>query len=74
MVGYRLPADARWWKNLLEPRPEAFTREGGERTYVIIELDVRNPWRRRRIAAAVHAHLLEGLPVERITLTMRPGP
>lgn len=72
--GYRLPADTRWWNNLLEPQPEAFTHEDGERTYVIIELAVRKPWRRHRIAATLHTHLLEGLPVERVTLTMRPEP
>ncbi|MGP3952649.1 GNAT family N-acetyltransferase [Streptomyces sp. 7N604] len=72
--GYRLPADTGWWKSSLEPLPEDFTRETGERTFVIIELAVRKPWRRRGIAAELHAQLLDGLEVERVTLTMRPEP
>ncbi|WP_053700516.1 GNAT family N-acetyltransferase [Streptomyces sp. NRRL F-5755] len=72
--GYLLAADTRWWQNLQKPLPEDFTREDGHRTYVIIELAVRSPWRRRGIAAGLHAHLLDGLDAERVTLTVRPEP
>ncbi|MGW6925621.1 GNAT family N-acetyltransferase [Streptomyces sp. NPDC054950] len=72
--GYRLPADTGWWNNLLEPMPRQFTRETGGRTFAVIELAVRRPWRRRGVAAGLHARLLDGLPVERVTLTMRPEP
>ncbi|MFE6176066.1 GNAT family N-acetyltransferase [Streptomyces sp. NPDC056464] len=73
--GYLLAPDTRWWQNLQEvPLPDAFTREDGQRTFVIIELAVRKPWRRRGIAAELHAQLLAGLDVERLTLTMRPEP
>ncbi|GAA2648170.1 GNAT family N-acetyltransferase [Streptomyces vastus] len=73
--GYHLAPDTRWWKNLQDVQlPEDFTREDGRRTFVIIELAVRKPWRRRGIAGALHAQLLEGLDVERVTLTMRPEP
>jgi GNAT superfamily N-acetyltransferase len=72
--GYRLPPDTVWWNGLLEPMPEEFTRETGERTFVIIELAVRKPWRRQGLAARLHAVLLDGLGVERVTLTMRPEP
>lgn len=72
--GYRLPADTLWWNGLLTPLPEQFTRETGERTFAIIELAVRKPWRRRGIAAALHSRLIDDLGVERITLTMRPEP
>ncbi|MGW6456659.1 N-acetyltransferase family protein [Streptomyces sp. NPDC055078] len=72
--GFRLPADNRWWESLLEPLPEEFTRETGERTFAVIELAVRKPWRRQGIAAGLHARLLDGLTVERVTLTMRPEP
>ncbi|MGH3328757.1 MAG: GNAT family N-acetyltransferase [Streptomycetales bacterium] len=72
--GYRLPRDTLWWDGLLPPLPETFTRETGERTFVIIELAVRKPWRRRGIAARLHAKLLDGVAVERVTLTMRPEP
>ncbi|WP_409469384.1 GNAT family N-acetyltransferase [Streptomyces sp. HC307] len=73
--GYYLAPDTRWWKNLQDVTlPDDFTREDGRRTFVIIELAVRKPWRRRGIAAELHARLLEGLGAERITLTMRPEP
>lgn len=72
--GYLLPADSPWWKNVQRPLNEAFTREDGTRTYVILELAVRAAWRRRGIAAALHTQLLDGLDVERVTLTVRPEP
>lgn len=70
--GYRLPADTSWWGNLLESMPEEFARETGERTFAVVEMAVRKPWRRRGIAAGLHARLVEGLAVERVTLTVRP--
>jgi GNAT superfamily N-acetyltransferase len=72
--GFRLSPDTSWWDGLLQPRPAEFTRETGERTFVIIELAVRKPWRRQGIARRLHAELLDGLDVERVTLTMRPEP
>lgn len=72
--GYLLGADTTWWDGALEPLPEQFTRETGDRTLVIIELAVRRPWRRRGVAARLHTALLDGLTIERITLTMRPDP
>lgn len=70
--GYLLPADTGWWSSVQDPLPEDFVREDGERTWVILELAVRKPWRRRGIAAGLHAALLDGLTVERATLTVRP--
>lgn len=72
--GYLLAPDTAWWSNIQEPLPEDFTREDGARTWVILELAVRKPWRRRGIAARLHAELLDGLGVERVTLTVRPEP
>lgn len=72
--GYRLPADTGWWGNLLESVPEEFARETDERTFAVIELAVRKPWRRQGVAAGLHARLLDGLAVERVTLTVRPEP
>lgn len=72
--GYRLPTDTAWWASLLEPVPEGFSRETGERTFAVIELAVRAPWRRQGVAAGLHARLLEGQEVERVTLTVRPEP
>jgi GNAT superfamily N-acetyltransferase len=72
--GYRLPPDTAWWEGALSPLPKDFTNEDGERTFVIIELAVRRRWRRQGIAARLHAALLQGLTVKRVTLTMRPEP
>ncbi|WP_405925762.1 GNAT family N-acetyltransferase [Streptomyces sp. NBC_00035] len=72
--GYLLSADTYWWNNLLEPMPKDFTTETGDRTFAIIELAVLKPWRRQGIAAGLHDRLIEGLVVERVTLTMRPEP
>lgn len=72
--GYLLAADSPWWSNVRAPLGKDFVRENGSRTMVIIELAVRKPWRRRGIAAGLHTHLLDGLGVERVTLTMRPEP
>ncbi|MFB0628363.1 GNAT family N-acetyltransferase [Streptomyces sp. AB3(2024)] len=72
--GYLLSAGTGWWGNLDRELPEDFTREDGARTWVIMELAVRKPWRRRGVAAALHAALLDGLAAERVTLTVRPEP
>ncbi|MEU8543018.1 GNAT family N-acetyltransferase [Streptomyces sp. NPDC048717] len=72
--GYLLPADSPWWSNVDANLADDFTREDGTRTWVILELAVRAPWRRRGIAAALHTALLDGLNVERVTLTVRPEP
>ncbi|MFI2030530.1 GNAT family N-acetyltransferase [Streptomyces buecherae] len=73
--GYLLAPDTRWWKNVLEVELSAeFARETDDRTWVIIELAVRKAWRRRGIAAGLHARLLEGISAERVTLTVRPEP
>ncbi|WP_338020719.1 GNAT family N-acetyltransferase [Streptomyces sp. TR1341] len=72
--GYLLPADSSWWANVQEDLAEDFTREDGSRTWVILELAVRKPWRRLGVAARLHALLLDGLDVERVTLTVRPEP
>ncbi|GAA2948030.1 GNAT family N-acetyltransferase [Kitasatospora cinereorecta] len=72
--GYYLPPDTGWWTNVDRPLPDDFTHEDGHRTWVILELAVRAPWRRRGVATALHAALLDGLPVQRVTLTVRPEP
>ncbi|MCQ4045789.1 GNAT family N-acetyltransferase [Streptantibioticus rubrisoli] len=73
--GYCLPADTRWWSGLQQPPADpGFTRETGERTFAVIELAVRRPWRRSGVATALHTALLAGMPAERVTLTVRPEP
>lgn len=72
--GYLLPADSSWWANVQEGLPEDFAREDGRRTWVILELAVRKAWRRLGVAENLHQLLLDGLDVERVTLTVRPEP
>ncbi|MFE4664632.1 GNAT family N-acetyltransferase [Streptomyces sp. NPDC056716] len=72
--GYLLPADTGWWANMDQELAGDFVREDGTRTWVILELAVRKPWSRRGIAASLHTALLDGLAVERVTLTVRPEP
>ncbi|MER5699248.1 GNAT family N-acetyltransferase [Streptomyces mirabilis] len=73
--GYRLAPDTRWWHNVQDVSlPPEFMEEDGSRTFVIIELAVRKPWRRRGVAAGLHEQLLDGLTAERVTLTVRPEP
>lgn len=72
--GYPLPPDTGWWKAMDEELPVEFVAETGERTLGIVELAVRVNWRRQGVAARLHAHLQEGLGIERVTLAMRPEP
>ncbi|MFB7496110.1 GNAT family N-acetyltransferase [Streptomyces sp. NPDC056161] len=73
--GFTLAPDARWWGNVRDATlSDEFTREDGRRTFAIIELAVRKAWRRRGVAAALHARLLDGIDAERVTLTVRPEP
>jgi len=72
--GYPLPPDTGWWKAMEEETTAEFAAETGQRTLAIVELAVRAGWRRQGVAARLHAHLHEGLGVERVTLAMRPDP
>ncbi|MEU1815119.1 GNAT family N-acetyltransferase [Streptomyces roseifaciens] len=72
--GFLLSSDTGWWSSVQKPLSSDFTREDGTRTWAIIELAVRKPWRRRGIATDLHARLLEGLSTQRVTLTVRPEP
>ncbi|MGW2031223.1 GNAT family N-acetyltransferase [Streptomyces argyrophylli] len=73
--GYFLLPETRWWHNLQDVTlSEEYMREDGHRSFAIIELAVRKAWRRRGVAAGLHAHLLDGLDAERVTLTVRPEP
>lgn len=72
--GFYLPAETGWWQSLDRQLPAAFVHETGRRTWAVIELAVRKPWRRQGIAAGLHGKLLDGLDAERVTLTVRPEP
>ncbi|WP_030341692.1 GNAT family N-acetyltransferase [Streptomyces sp. NRRL S-1022] len=73
--GYYLAPDTRWWRNLQDVTlPQEFVEEDGRRTFAVLELAVRKPWRRQGVAAGLHTVLLNGLDAERVTLTVRPEP
>jgi|SRR5450755_169214 ribosomal protein S18 acetylase RimI-like enzyme len=62
-----------WWSNLTSPLPPEVTAEWPGRTFAIIELLVRAPWRRQHIAQAMHDLLLKDRPEERAMLTALPA-
>lgn len=69
--GYHLTPDTQWWSGALTPIED--TTEWQGRTFAIIEMMVRRPWRRRGIAQAMHTALLKAAgPAERATLLVRP--
>lgn len=72
IYGHQLLADTRWWDGALESLPEEVTTEHAGRTLAIIDMMVRERWRRRGVAQALHAHLLTGRLEERVTLLVDP--
>ena len=75
-VGYAYAAalqpGARWWMTCLDPLPEAYTEETGERTIALYEIMVRKPWRGTGISQRIHEELLAARPEERVTLLVDP--
>lgn len=69
--GVPLASTSSWW-DALDDLSDDFTREDGRRTFAVIELAVRAPYRRRGIARALLAALLRGTAAERVTLAVRP--
>jgi ribosomal protein S18 acetylase RimI-like enzyme len=61
------------WQNLTSPVPAEVAAEWPGRTFFIVELLVRAPWRRQHIAQAMHDLLLKGRPEERAMLTALPA-
>jgi GNAT superfamily N-acetyltransferase len=71
--GMPLKPTTPWWQNLLEPLPDEVTREWDGRTFAIVELLVRAPWRRQHIGQRLHDLLLQDRTEERATLTVLPA-
>ncbi len=71
--GVTLQPTAPWWQDLLTPLSEDVTREYPGRTFAVVELLVRAPWRRRHVAKTIHDLLLADRPEERATLTVLPA-
>ena len=64
---------ARGWQNLTTALPPEVTAERPGRTFALVELLVRAPWRRQHVAQAMHDLLLHDRPEERATLTVLPA-
>lgn len=71
--GVTLLPNTPWWRNLTTPAAEALTQERPRRTFALVELLVRAPWRRQHIAEAIHDRLLDNRVEERATLTVLPA-
>ncbi len=70
--GFPLPPATRWWQGMQTPVADDFTVEDGHRTFAISEIMVKNQWRRRGIARALHDELLADRPELRATLLAEP--
>ncbi|QUH05022.1 GNAT family N-acetyltransferase [Saccharopolyspora erythraea] len=71
--GLTMPPSAPWWTDLTTDVDPGLTEEPRGRTFVLIELLVRTPWRRTGVAAKLHDLLLEDRPEQRATLTVQPA-
>ncbi|MFI7335487.1 GNAT family N-acetyltransferase [Micromonospora aurantiaca (nom. illeg.)] len=71
-LGYRLPAETRWWQGLRSDVDVKALVETGTRTFALNEIMVRKRWRRRGIARQLHDSLIEEASEERATLLVLP--
>ncbi len=71
--GLTLQPSTPWWHNLTTTLPPEVTTERPGRTFALVELLVRAPWRRQHIAQATHDLLLKDRREERATLTVLPA-
>lgn len=71
--GVTLRPDTPWWQNLVTAIGSEVTTERPGRTFAVVELLVRRPWRRQKIAARLHDELLADRQEERATLTVLPA-
>jgi ribosomal protein S18 acetylase RimI-like enzyme len=70
--GYPLGPNTGWWDQLTESVPDDMRREDGHRTFGLMELAVRGPWRGQGIARRLHETLLDGIEAERVLLNVHP--
>jgi ribosomal protein S18 acetylase RimI-like enzyme len=71
--GFQFPAQTKWWNGALTPLSDDITAERPGRTFAIIEIAVKRPYRRRGVGRLLHTHLTAGLSEERIMLLVRPN-
>ncbi len=58
--GYPLSPHTGWWDRLITPVDDELRREDGHRTFGLMELAVRAPWRRLGVARRMHEAVLTG--------------
>lgn len=71
--GVTLQPTTPWWQHMLTQLPEDITEERPGRTFALVELLVRRPWRRQHVAQTMYELLLTDRPEERATLTVLPA-
>ncbi|AWZ10756.1 MULTISPECIES: GNAT family N-acetyltransferase [unclassified Streptomyces] len=71
--GFPLAPDTVWWDELTGPVPDDVRREDGHRTFGLMELAVRGPWRGQGVARRLHETLLDGIGAERVLLNVNPA-
>lgn len=71
--GFPLGPQTVWWDELTDPVPEEMRREDGRRTFGLMELAVRAPWRGQGISRRLHDGLLDGVDAERVLLNVHPA-
>ncbi len=70
--GFSLPPDTNWWESVVPAPSTEMAEEWEGRTFALVELDVRAPWRRRGVGRALHHTLLADRSEERTTLCASP--
>jgi ribosomal protein S18 acetylase RimI-like enzyme len=70
--GYALSPRTGWWNRLTTPVTDDMRREDGQRTFGLIELAVRRPWRRLGVARRLHQAVLTEATEHRVLLNARP--
>ncbi|WPB91547.1 GNAT family N-acetyltransferase [Streptomyces malaysiensis] len=70
--GYPLSPSTGWWDRLITAVDDELRREDGRRTFGLMELAVRAPWRRLGVARRMHEAVLADTTAERVLLNARP--
>jgi GNAT superfamily N-acetyltransferase len=66
--GFPLPKGDRGWSGLRTPVDPALIEETGTRTFALCEIMVREQWRKKGVAFAIHEELVRHRPEERVNL------
>jgi ribosomal protein S18 acetylase RimI-like enzyme len=72
VYGHQLAENTGWWDGAVDPLPADIAVEKPGRTVAIIDMLVREQWRRIGLAQAMHEALLADRDEERVTLLVKP--